>query len=118
MTSEFIFDAEEFASDLEELIQQITAIVQETGISSIGEFPMLYTATTDDDKALEAILNAAVEEPSSARTFALAAQLQSYIELDDINMGLMASAAEKLAGLFADIDPEKGLAILSSIGNE
>ncbi|MCF0150582.1 MAG: hypothetical protein HUJ80_04140 [Firmicutes bacterium] len=111
----FTFDAEAFASDLEELIGDITGIVQETGYSSIGRFPTLYTATTEEDKQLEADLNLAVEDPSAAHTFQLASALRSYIELDDINMGLMALAAEKLVCLFTDLDRERGLAILSSM---
>jgi|GEM_PF-7133015 len=80
----------------EELLNSVTEIIKETGFTSIDEFPKLYTATTAEDKSLEAVLMMCLEKPGDDIYAQLAAELASYIELDDINMGLMAKAAQAL----------------------
>ena len=79
-----------------ELLAGVTGIIKETGIQTIEDFPKLFTSTTPEDLSLESALNKALEAPDAVNFKALAAELAGYIELDDINMGLMAKCAQVL----------------------
>jgi len=80
--------------DLEALLFDVTEIIKETGFSSLLDFPKLYTPETKEDKELEALLISYIENKENYEKLFKA--LSSYIQLDDINMGLMAKAAEVL----------------------
>ncbi len=80
----------------EALIGSVDEILKETGLGGIKDFPKLYTASTAEDRRLEAALMMYSQRPDETAEERLAEELASYIELDDINLGLAARAAEAL----------------------
>ncbi|MBR6352420.1 MAG: leucine--tRNA ligase [Firmicutes bacterium] len=99
------------------LIYELTGICEGSGYKNVAEFPKAYSCQTDDDRQLAYMLNSTVKRVTEgvaqrfsfntaiAACMELVNEMYRYKELEDINVGLLFDAAEKLVLMLSVFAP-------------
>jgi leucyl-tRNA synthetase len=99
------------------LIYELTGICEGSGYKNVAEFPKAYSCQTEDDRQLAYVLNSTLKKVTEGVTqrfsfntaiasiMELVNEMYRYKELDDINVGLLFDAAEKLVLMLSVFAP-------------
>jgi len=112
------------------LVYELSKIGEEAGFANIAAVPKAFTLQTEDDKQLAYILHSTVKKVTEGVTkrfsfntaiagiMELVNEMYRYKELEDINVGLLLDAAEKLVLMLSIFAPHMCDELWESMGHD